>query len=78
MASGGQTSYISNGYVLISGLPDFTSVVVTSTSNSFEADNVVAGVPESSTWAMLGIGFVGLAALATRRGRKNRLAPGLA
>ena len=56
MASGGQTSYISNGYVLIIGLPDFTSVVVTSTSNSFEADNVVAGVPESSTWAMLAFG----------------------
>ena len=77
MSNGGQTSYASNGYVLIGGLPKFTSVVVSSSSNSFEFDNVVAA-PEPSTWAMLGIGFVGLAAVATRRGRKDRLAPALA
>ena len=78
MDNGGQSSYASNGYVLISGLPAFTSVVMTSSSNSFEFDNVAAGAPEPSTWAMLGIGFVGLASFATRRGRKHRLAPGLA
>lgn len=77
LANGGQSGYTSNGYVLISGLPAFTSVVATSSSNSFEFDNVVA-TPEPSTWAMLGIGFVGLASFATRRGRKDRLAPGLA
>ena len=77
LANGGQSGYASNGYVLISGLPAFTSVVATSSSNSFEFDNVVA-TPEPSTWAMLGIGFVGLASFATRRGRKDRLAPGLA
>ncbi len=77
LANGGQTSFASNGYVLISGLPAFTSVKVASSSNSFEFDNVVA-TPEPSTWAMLGIGFLGLASFATRRSRKDRLAPGLA
>jgi len=78
-ADGGQTSYASNGYVLITGLPSFDSVLVQSSSNSFEFDNVAArGAPEPSTWAMLGIGFVGLASLACRRGRTDRLAPAFA
>ena len=78
-ADGGQTSYASNGYVLITGLPSFDSVLVKSSANSFEFDNVAArGAPEPSTWAMLGIGFVGLASLACRRGRTDRLAPAFA
>ncbi len=76
LANGGQTDYASNGYVVISALPTFTSVVVSSSGNSFEFDNV-AVAPEASTWAMLGIGFVGLASLAFRRSRKDRLAPAL-
>jgi hypothetical protein len=59
-ANGGQMDYASNGYVLISALPQFDRVVALSSSNSFEFDNVVAGVPEPSTWAMLLLGFAGL------------------
>ena len=70
-ADGGQTSYASNGYVLISQLPSFDSVVVYSGGYSFEFDNVAAGAPEPSTWAMLGIGFLGLATLAVRRRRRD-------
>jgi hypothetical protein len=77
-ASGGQTDYSSNGYVLLTGLPAFDTVVVSSSQNSFEFDNVtIAAAPELSTWAMLGIGLLGLASAATRRGRKDRLAPAL-
>jgi PEP-CTERM motif len=88
---GGQIGYASNGYVLITALPEFNTVVLRSASNSFEFDNVVAGaptllnrprfrdvasgVPEPSTWAMFGIGFVGLASLAVRRGRTDRIRP---
>ncbi len=75
-ANGGQTSYASNGYVLLVDLPWFTSVAIGSGSNSFEFDNVVAGVvPEVSTWAMLGMGFLGLGFVAATRSRKGRLAP---
>jgi hypothetical protein len=77
-ANGGQTSYASNGYVLLEGLPWFNSVVIGSDSNSFEFDNVAAGVvPEASTWAMLGMGFLGLGFVAAARRRKDRLAPAL-
>ena len=78
LADGGQGDYASNGYVLITSLPTFDKVVVMSSSNSFEFDNVAAGAPEPSTWAMLIIGFVGLGSAALRRGRKNRLAVALA
>ena len=42
-ANGGQTDYASNGYVLITALPQFDRVVAASGSNSFEFDNVAAG-----------------------------------
>ena len=77
-ANGGQTDYASNGYVLITGLPQFDRVVAASSSNSFEFDNVVAGVPEPSTWAMLLLGFAGLGYAAYRRGGKSRLDGALA
>ncbi len=38
----------------------------------------VGGVPEPSTWAMLGLGFLGLAYAGAARGRRNRLAGVLA
>jgi PEP-CTERM motif len=75
-ADGGQTSYASNAYVLISQLPSFDSVVVYSGGYSFEFDNVTVA-PEPSTWAMLGIGFTGIVSLAVRRGRRDRLAAAL-
>jgi PEP-CTERM motif len=69
-ANGGQTDYASNGYVLITALPQFDRVVAASSSNSFEFDNVVAkGVPEPSTWAMLLLGFAGLGYAGFRRSK---------
>lgn len=78
IASGGQGDYSSNGYVLISGLPKFTSVTVTSGSNSFEFDNVVAGVPEPSTWMMMGLGFAGLGLVAFNNQSKKKIARAIA
>jgi PEP-CTERM motif len=76
--NGGQTDYASNAYVLITRLPQFDRVFASSSSNSFEFDNVIAGgtpelpssvaaVPEPSTWAMLLLGFAGLGYVASRR-----------
>jgi hypothetical protein len=77
-ANGGQTDYASNGYILISALPLFDRVVATSSSNSFEFDNVAAGgmsaVPEPATWAMMLLGFTGLGYAASRRAKTLRSA----
>jgi hypothetical protein len=51
----------------------FGSVVFTTGSSDFE----FAAVPEPSTWAMLGIGFAGLALGGYKRSRRDRLAPAL-
>jgi hypothetical protein len=62
------------GYLVSFMTPEkFGSVVFTTGSSDFE----FAAVPEPSTWAMVGIGFVGLAALAGRKRPRNRLAPAL-
>ena len=50
----------------------YGSVVFTTGSSDFE----FAAVPEASTWAMMGIGFAGLALAGYKRSR-NRLAPAL-
>jgi hypothetical protein len=50
----------------------YGSVVFTTGSSDFE----FAAVPEPSTWAMLGLGFAGLALAGYKRSR-NRLAPAL-
>ncbi len=43
LANGGQGSFASNGYVEFYGLPSFDKVVLGSTSNAFEIDNISAG-----------------------------------
>jgi hypothetical protein len=52
---------------------NYGSVVFTTGSSDFE----FAAVPEPSTWAMLGIGFAGLALGGYKRSRRDRLAPAL-
>ena len=47
LSSGNQGSFTSNGYVEFSGLGDFNKVVLASTSNAFEFDNVSAGAIHS-------------------------------
>ena len=60
------------------GADSVKSIIFTSTSNSFELDNIAGAVanqtsptPEPTTWAMLltGIGMVGVSMRARRRGR---------
>ena len=51
----------------------YGSVVFTTGSSDFE----FAAVPETSTWAMMGIGFAGLALAGYKRSRRDRLAPAL-
>ena len=43
LASGGQTSFSSNGYVEFKDLAPFDKVVLASTANAFEVDNISAG-----------------------------------
>jgi len=45
------------------GAGDFTSVVFSSGSNSFEFDNIAGSVPEPSSWALMlvGVGALGFA-----------------
>lgn len=70
IANGNQIDDSSNRYVKFSGLV-FDQVVLASSQNSFEVDNISAGVPELSTWMMMLIGFAGLGLAAYRR--SNRL-----
>ena len=50
--NGNQGSFVSNGYVEFSGLHYFNKVVLGSTSNAFEIDNISAGtIPADHPWA---------------------------
>lgn len=69
-------TFASNRYVefLFTGSSYFTSVVLGSSGNSFEVDNLgiiatghVSAVPETSTWAMMILGFFGVGFAAYRR-----------
>jgi hypothetical protein len=68
--NGSHTEPTSNELVTISGLGPFTTVDFTSTNNSFEFS--IASVPETSTWAMMALGFAGLGYAAFRRNTKGR------
>jgi hypothetical protein len=75
VANGNQTSDLSNRYVtLISSGQQFDAIRISSTSNSFEFDNISAGVPEPSTWAMMMLGFAGLGFAGYRRANKVKAA----
>jgi len=68
--NGGQTAPCS-GLLTFTGA--FQSFTLTSGKNSFETDSfttqprVVEGVPETSTWAMMIFGFLGVGFMAYRR-----------
>jgi hypothetical protein len=70
---GGQTDDSDNQLVKITGLPDFTTVTFSTTGNAFEF-SLVPTIPESSTWAMMLLGFAGLGYAAFRRNAKGQAA----
>jgi hypothetical protein len=69
--NGSQGSPFSNQWVTIGGLGEFSTATFTSSTNSFEF-SLSSGVPETSTWAMMGLGFAGLGYAAFRRNTKVR------
>src|ERR1700722_17773472 len=69
--TGSQTDPQANQLVTITGLGPFTTATFSSTANAFEF-SIGAGVPEASTWAMMGLGFAGLGYAAFRRNTKGR------
>jgi hypothetical protein len=46
---------------------EVSKVLFSSDQKAFEIDNIAAGVPEASTWAMMILGFLGLGFLGYRR-----------
>jgi len=74
-ANGNQVSPGTNGLFTIWSTAGeaFTSITLTSSSNSFEIDNLAVGVPEPATWTMMIMGF-GLAGAVMRRRRTLGLA----
>jgi hypothetical protein len=69
LGAGNQTLPADNQWVTIAGLGAFTQVSFSSTSNAFEF-SLGSGVPEPSTWAMMGLGFAGLGLMGWRESRK--------
>jgi len=69
--TGDQTSPLGNELVTITGLPAFTTATFSSSNNAFEF-SLGSAVPETSTWAMMGLGFAGLGYAAFRRNTKGR------
>jgi hypothetical protein len=63
--NGNQFSPLTNGYVNFAGA--FDTVIFGSGSNSLEIDNISSAVPESTTWAMMILGFMGVGFMAYRR-----------
>ena len=63
-----QLALSTNAYIRFTGFA-FDSVVLSSSGNSFEFDNIsyTSAVPEPSTWAMMILGFAGVGFMAYRR-----------
>jgi hypothetical protein len=71
LATGCQTSPLCNGYVTFTSDTPFNHIVLSSAQNSFEITNIAA-VPEPSTWAMIILGFAGIAFMVYRRKEQTR------
>lgn len=71
--SNGNQTAVGTAYVNISSTQSFQSIVLTSTVNAFELDNLAFGtrqsVPEPVSMALLGSGLVGIAAFRRRRAK---------
>ena len=67
--SGNQISGETNGVVTYSAGagPKIVGAVFTSSANSFEFDNLAAGVPEPATWALMIVGFGAVGSAMRRR-----------
>jgi hypothetical protein len=88
--AGSWTSKLDNEFFTFKGLPDFTSVTLSTVQNAFEFDLPVAAfgpqadppaiapdpsaVPELTTWVMVIVGFASLGYAAFRRSLKVRSA----
>jgi hypothetical protein len=73
--AGSHTDPKGNELVTISGLAAFTTATFSSTRNAFEFSLVpgaIGSVPETSTWAMMVLGFAGLGYAAFRRGSRGQ------
>lgn len=70
LPTGCQNSALCNGYVTFTSDTAFTTVRLTSDSNSFELTNISA-VPEPTTWAMMILGFLGVGFMGYRRSSKS-------
>ena len=51
----------------------FPTFIADNKGNKLDPVNGVAGVPEPSTWALLGLGVAGLGVVTLRRSRRARL-----
>lgn len=71
---GTQSGPIDNQWFYVSDTRPFGAFTATSGNYSFEFDMATSPVPEPSTWAMMLVGFVGLAWAATRKARVARIA----
>jgi hypothetical protein len=76
--SGGFISIIANGIDILSeGVGGNSVINLGSNLGPIEGDGVFAlggAVPESSTWAMMALGFAGLGAMGWRASRKTAIA----
>jgi hypothetical protein len=68
------TGSTSNGrFTFVDSFADITGITVSESlgapSNSFEIAQITTSVPEPSTWAMMGLGFAGLALVGARARR---------